>query len=71
LAPNDVPELVTRRPAIVVRRYDAQEAIVGAEVVAGNDCAAALKRAFAHADTDFVHVRNAAYGCFLFRADRV
>jgi hypothetical protein len=71
LAANEVPAFVARRPAIAVRRYDAQEAILGAEVVAGADCGGALRRAFAFDDTAFVHIRNAAWGCFLCRADRL
>jgi Protein of unknown function (DUF1203) len=70
LGRDEVPAMVARRPFITVRRYDAAEAIVGAEVVAGTDCKAAIERALAHDDTAFAHVRNSAWGCFLFRVDR-
>jgi hypothetical protein len=70
LPENEVPAYVRARRFVVVRRYDAREAITGAELAAGADCAAEISRAFDLADTAFVHVRSATYGCFLFRADR-
>lgn len=70
LAIDEVPNFVPRRPLILVRRYNAKSEIAGAELVPGVQCGAEIKRALALADTDFVHVRSAAYGCFLFRADR-
>jgi hypothetical protein len=70
LEQGEVPAYVLPRPLVVVRRYDEDEAISGAEVVSGADCAAALSRAFDLDDTAFVHVRSAGYGCFLFRAER-
>jgi hypothetical protein len=67
---NEVPAFIRSRPFVVVRRYDAAEAIAGSELVSGADCAAAISRAFDIDDTAFVHVRSATYGCFLFRAER-
>jgi hypothetical protein len=67
---NEVPPFIRSRPFVVVRRYDATEAIVGSELAPGADCAAAISRAFDIGDTAFVHVRSATYGCFLFRAGR-
>jgi hypothetical protein len=67
---NEVPAFVRSRPFVVVRRYDAAEAIADSELVSGADCAAAISRALDIEDTAFVHVRSATYGCFLFRADR-
>ncbi|MEJ0022348.1 MAG: DUF1203 domain-containing protein [Alphaproteobacteria bacterium] len=70
LGANEVPAFVAERPLVVVRAYDNVNAIASGEVVAGEACAAAIARALDDDATAYVHVRSAAYGCFLFRADR-
>lgn len=67
---DELPAYVAVIPQVVVRGYDAATSITHAEVVAGRDCAAAIRRAFANDGVAYVHIRAAAYGCFQFRVDR-
>lgn len=70
LPPGALPPFMAGRKLVSVRRYDHAGAIAGAEIVAPEDCAAAIASALDDAAVECVHVRNAGYGCFLFRADR-
>ncbi|MBI1186175.1 MAG: DUF1203 domain-containing protein [Alphaproteobacteria bacterium] len=70
LPPGALPDFMAQRKLLTVRRYDRAGAIAGAEVVPPEACAETIAHALEHANVDYVHVRNAGYGCFLFRADR-
>lgn len=70
LAIDELPAYVAVIPHVVVRGYDDTTSIAHADVVAGRDCVAAIKRAFANDAVEYVHIRAAAYGCFQFRVDR-
>jgi hypothetical protein len=53
-----------------LRGFDADGMMTWAEVVAGDDAAAAIERGFAQADVAYIHAHNAARGCFAARIDR-
>jgi len=67
----ELPPFLANRKLVSVKRYDARHAIAGAEVVNPEECGLAISRALDDQEVAYVHVRNAGYGCFLFRADRV
>jgi hypothetical protein len=71
LPPGALPPFMAMRKLLSVRRYDRAGAIAGADVVRPDDCAEAIAQALEDDAVAYVHVRNAGYGCFLFRADRV
>jgi hypothetical protein len=66
---DEVPSYVTRR-LISVRAYDSDDMMLSAEVCEGPDVAAALVRHFSDPHTAYIHLHNAARGCFSCRADR-
>jgi hypothetical protein len=69
LAAGEVPEVVERR-LISLRVHDADHRMVDAMVCAGSAVAAELQRCFATATVAYVHLHNAAAGCWSCRADR-
>lgn len=67
--PTRLPEQQTRR-LLSLRGYDEQGAPVHCEVIAGTDAEPRLEEMLSDPRTSFVHVHNAAPGCFAVRVDR-
>jgi hypothetical protein len=63
LAPGDVPPYITRR-LMSLRAYDANDMMVRADVVDGEQVAERLQAWFDEADVAYVHLHNARPGCF-------
>jgi len=66
---SEVPPYVTDR-LMSVRAYDERDFIVDAEVCAGADVAATIRRMFEDAQVRYIHLHNAKRGCFSCRAER-
>jgi hypothetical protein len=68
--PADVfPEdFMTRR--LVLRAYNSKGEIVDAEVGEPGEHNSVIKRLFENGEVQFIHARNVAYGCYLFRIER-
>ena len=66
---TSLPEQQTRR-LLSLRGYAEDGSSVHCEVVAGVDAEARLEAMLSDARTAFVHVHNAAPGCFAVRVDR-
>jgi hypothetical protein len=56
--------------AVVLRAYNECDAIVGAEVVGERDVERVIADLFESQATTYLHARNLAYGCFMFRIER-
>ena len=56
--------------AVVLRAYNEDEAIVGAEVVGEREVERVIAEVFESPTTAYIHARNLAYGCFMFRIER-
>jgi hypothetical protein len=67
---DEVPEVVRGR-LMSLRAYDAAGLMVGADVVAGQEVAAAIGRFFADEQVAYLHLHNARPGCYSCRVDRV
>ncbi len=66
---DEVPEQLRRR-MLSVRAYDAAGMMRNAEVVDGVALEAAVERAFAIDDIEYLHVHNAKPGCYACRITR-
>ena len=66
---SEVPPYVTER-LMSVRAYDERDFIVDAEVCAGLDVAATIRRMFEDAQVRYIHLHNAKRGCFSCRVER-
>jgi hypothetical protein len=66
---SEVPPYVTDR-LMSVRAYDERDFIVDAEVCAGVDVAATIRRMFEDAQVRYIHLHNAKRGCFSCRVER-
>ena len=66
----DVVPPVLRGRMLSLRGYDAQDCMVEADVVSGNDVEEAIARFFARNEVRYIHVHNAKRGCFACRIDR-
>jgi hypothetical protein len=66
----EVPPYVSGR-LISARGYDARDFIVDAEVCAGADAAATIRRMFENPAVRYIHLHNAKRGCFSCRVERV
>lgn len=69
LAPGAVPRQLARR-RLSVRAFDADHLMSAAEVVDGPQVADVAQRLLADPDVAYLHVHNAAPGCFAVRVDR-
>jgi hypothetical protein len=54
----------------VFRAYSHDQRIVGAEMVAGTQAEAAIRRLFADPAVAYIHSRNVLYGCYMFSIHR-
>ena len=66
---NEVPDLLRHR-RLSVRAYDADCSMVDAGVVAGAELEDAITGLFANAVVDYLHLHNAATGCYLCAVER-
>ena len=66
---NEIPEYLKCRQ-LSVRSFDAAGMMVDADTCAGIDLASLIERLFADLSADYLHVHNAARGCYLARVDR-
>jgi len=69
LAPDEIPEVLTRR-LLSVRAFDASGMMVAAEVVEGRELASAIEQLFSDPRAAYLHAHNAKPGCFAARIDR-
>ena len=53
-----------------VRAFDADGMMVDADIVEGTEVQPMIERMLSLADVDFLHIHNAARGCFIARVDR-
>ncbi len=59
-----------RRRRLSVRSFDAEHLLVGAELTDGDAVAEVARRMFADSRVTYLHVHNAAPGCFAVRMER-
>lgn len=69
LAPDELPPYFTGR-TISLRAFDPDGMIVGAELVEGEDAAAAINSLLTDAKAEYFHAHFAKYGCYACRIDR-
>ena len=69
LAVDEVPDYVRRR-LISLRGYDAENMMIDADVVAGDDVAARIAQSFANPAVRDIHLHNARPGCYSCRVER-
>lgn len=69
LAPDEIPAHLSHRQ-LSLRAYNAGAMMVKAQTAQGDSLGSALDSLFANAEVDYVHIHNAAYGCFLCKANR-
>ncbi len=70
LGVDEVPVVVARR-LVSLRAYDAAHIMIDADICPGREIAPLIQRMFAQADVAYIHVHNAARGCYSSRIDRV
>ena len=66
---NGVPESIRRR-LLSVRSFDAEGAMLDADVVEGNELEPLIMRLFQEESASFLHIHNAGRGCYAARGDR-
>ena len=66
---NEIPETLSTR-MLSVRSFDDAGYMVDAELAAGTDLGTVIARLFADNTADYLHVHNAARGCYAARVDR-
>lgn len=69
LADGQLPAVVNGR-LMSLRAYDAHDAIVAADVCAGESLHEPIQRFLERADVCYLHLHFARYGCFAARLDR-
>ena len=55
---------------LTLRCYDKERRMIHAELVGERDVEELIEKLFADRDIEFIHARNAAYGCFITRIER-
>lgn len=70
LAPGDLPPVFGGRQ-LAVRAFDDAGCIVGGGLTAGEEAGVLIEHLFADPAAAYLHVHNAAYGCYAARVDRV
>ena len=66
---NEIPDTLKIR-MLSVRSFDDAGNMVDADVTAGTDLETVIERMFADSTADYLHVHNAARGCYAARVDR-
>jgi Protein of unknown function (DUF1203) len=64
------PPPVFRIRQLSLRAYNADDMMIDADVVLGDDAEDVLTRLFVRKDTAYIHVHNAKRGCFACRVER-
>ena len=54
----------------ILRAYNSEESIFDAHIVTAETAEETINEFFEHSAVEFIHARNAAYGCYSFRLDR-
>ena len=67
---GEIPDLLKIR-MLSVRSFDTAGNMVDAELTAGADLETVIERLLANSAADYLHVHNAARGCYAARVDRV
>jgi len=67
---NEIPNLLRIRK-LSVRSFDAAGMMLDADICDGSDLEALIERLLGDASTEYLHVHNAARGCYLARIDRL
>lgn len=67
---NEIPPVMRSRP-LALRHFDAKGMLVGASLALAGDAREQIFAAFNNPQTDYIHVHNAAHGCFSARVDRL
>jgi len=68
--PNTIPSLLLHR-TLFLRGYDKQSNLIVAIVVEGMQLSEALQKIFSDSGVDYLHIHNAAAGCFICVVHRV
>jgi len=68
-AVNELPDILTRR-LMSLRALSAEGLLQGAEIVCGTQLTEAIARWLSRAEVDYLHLHNAAPGCYAARVDR-
>lgn len=66
---DEIPDVLRIRK-LSVRAFDASGMMVDADTCHGTDLEALIRRLFGNASADYLHVHNAARGCYLARVNR-
>ena len=69
-AVNEIPEMFNSR-LLSVRAYDESAMLIDAEVVKGRELRDSIERLFADGHVRYLHIHNAAPGCYNCRVVRV
>ena len=67
---NALPEMLRGR-LLSIRAFDANDMLVGADVVEGDRAEEVIAKLFDNPDAEFLHVHFAKPGCYACRIDRV
>jgi hypothetical protein len=67
---DEIPPVMRARP-LALRWFDANGMLIGASLALQGDAREKILAAFANPQTDYIHVHNAAHGCFAARVDRL
>ena len=67
--PDEIPELLTSR-LLSIRSFNAAHDLLDAEVLEGSSLAERLSSLLQDPNADYVHIHNAARGCYLAGATR-
>jgi Protein of unknown function (DUF1203) len=60
---NEIPKMLLHR-LLSVRAYDAEGMIIGARVVKGTELETIIQSSFADERASYLHIHNAAPGCY-------
>ena len=67
---DEIPAVLSVRPFIALRAFDAAGMMLDAELVPGAEVEATILRLLADPTTAYLHAHNPARGCFAARIDR-
>ena len=67
---NQIPEMLRIR-LLSVRAFDADEMMIDADIVDGDDLEPMIERMLSIESVEFLHIHNAKRGCFAARVDGV
>ena len=68
--PGQLPAYITSRVHVSLRAYDVDHMLCAAGVCSGAETAAAIERTWNDPRAAYLHLHNAAWGCYLGRVDR-